>query len=422
MKLAAALAVALLATAACSSGGDKKVSTTQTTSRTTTSATDDSTTTSDGDTTTSAAPSTATTRTRSTVAPTTGATAAPVDKPAIRQVGTLSKPVAFAQRANDGAVYIAQQSGKILRLGINGDGNLQAIGTTLDLSSDISTGNEQGLLGFDFSPDGSKLYASYTNTDGDTRVVEYPFANGTANKAAARTVLAVDQPYSNHNGGQITFGPDNMLYIGLGDGGSAGDPENHAQDLTTLLGKMLRINPAPNGASPYSIPAGNPFAGQSGKRGEIWHYGLRNPWRWSFDRTNGELWIGDVGQDACEEIDHVAAGRNAVNFGWRLREGNHAYNGGAKPSGAEDPVYELSHADGNRAVTGGYVYRGAAVRGLAGTYIFGDFAKGRLLAMDGTGVHDLGLKVGQLASFGEDANGELWVLSLAGGVYRLVPA
>lgn len=371
--------------------------------------------------------STSTTRkgsTSATNAPTTntpGATAAPTDKPAVRQVGTLNQPIAFSQRPNDGAIYIAQKSGTIIRLGLNGGGNLEAIGTSLDISSEISTGNEQGLLGFDFSPDGSKLYASFTNPDGDTRIVEYPFANGAANKSAARTVLAVDQPYANHNGGNILFGPDNMLYIGLGDGGSGGDPENHAQDLNSLLGKMLRINPAQNGTAPYSIPAGNPFAGQSGKRAEIWHYGLRNPWRWSFDRANGDMWIGDVGQDDWEEIDHVGAGRKGVNFGWRLREGNHAYNGGSKPSGAVDPVYETSHADGNSSITGGYVYRGNAIRGFGGTYVFIDVRKGRLLGMNGASVRDLGLPVKQVVSFGEDSSGELWLLSLSGGVYRLVP-
>jgi glucose/arabinose dehydrogenase len=299
---------------------------------------------------------------------------------------------------------------------------LQTIGTALDISDRITTGSEQGLLGIDFSPDGSKLYVDYTNVDGDTRIAEYPFANNAANKGAERIVMAIDQPYANHNGGNIAFGPDNMLYIGMGDGGSAGDPENRAQDLGSLLGKMLRINPAQNGTQPYSIPAGNPFAGQSGRRAEIWHYGLRNPWRWSFDRATGDMWIGDVGQNAWEEIDHVAAGRKGANFGWRLREGNHAYNGGAKPAGAVDPVYELSHDDGNAAVTGGYVYRGGAIRGFGGTYVFADFAKGRLLGMNGASVNDLGLHVGQLDSFGEDSSGELWVLSLAGGVYRLVPA
>ncbi len=420
-----------LAGAACSSADKKSGLQSTNTTRSSTSFEDESTSTTgeaDATTTSGGAQGTAPTR-RGTTNPTTapsapgapGSTATPVDKPALQKMATLSAPIALSTRPNDGAVYIAQKAGKVLRLGLTATG-AQVIGTVLDISDRISTGNEQGLLGIDFSPDGSKLYASYTNVAGDTRIVEYPFANFVANKAAERVVLAVDQPYANHNGGNIAFGPDDMLYIGLGDGGSGGDPENRAQNLNVLLGKMLRINPAPNGSAAYAIPSGNPFAGQSGKRGEIWHYGLRNPWRWSFDRANGELWIGDVGQDQWEEIDHIGVGRNGVNFGWRLREGNHAYNGGSKPSGAVDPVYEMSHNDSNCSVTGGYVYRGSAIRGFAGNYVFADFCKGKLLAMKGASVNDLGLQATQLSSFGEDASGELWVLTLSGVVYRLGPA
>ncbi len=423
MRLAAVLAVLVFAASACSSKDkDDKVSATATTrDRTTTSFDEESTSTSDGGTTTSAAAgATTTTRRNATTNPTSapGVTPAPVDKPALKQVGTLDKPIAFATRPNDGAVYIAQKGGKVLRLGINSAGNLQALSTPLDITSKVSTSSEQGLLGITFSPNGSKLYAYYTATNGNNVLSEFPFANNAA--GAERQLFNITDPYENHNGGNIAFGPDGMLYIGTGDGGSAGDPENRAQDLNSTFGKMLRINPTPSNGQPYTIPGDNPFAGQTGKRGEIWHYGLRNPWRWSFDRANGDLWIGDVGQNAWEEIDHVGAGAKGVNFGWRPREGKHAYNGGAKPAGAVDPVYELSHDDGNAAVTGGYVYRGTGIRGFAGTYVFIDVYKGRLLGMTNGSVRDLGVPAAQIVSFGEDASGELWLLSLKGAVYRLV--
>lgn len=402
---------------------------TDTTRRTTTTDADETSTTGDGGTTTSSGAGGTSTSggsgatTKPTSAPTsggTGPTAAPVDRPVLQRMLTMNRPVALATRPNDPAVYIAEKGGRIRRVNVTG-ASASVAGTVLDIADEVSTGSEQGLLGFDFSPDGSKLYASFTNADGDTRIVEYPFATA-ANEGAARVVLAVDQPYANHNGGQITFGPDNMLYVALGDGGSGGDPENRAQNLNSLLGKILRINPTPSGSSAYSIPAGNPFAGQTNRRAEIWHYGLRNPWRFSFDAANGDQWIADVGQNAWEEVNQVAASRKGANFGWRLREGNHAYNGGAKPAGAVDPIYEMSHDAGNCSITGGYVYRGTAIRGFAGTYVFGDFCRGRVIGLTGNTARDLGLTVESLASFGEDANNELWALSLAGDVFKLVKA
>jgi glucose/arabinose dehydrogenase len=236
--------------------------------------------------------------------------------------------------------------------------------------------------------------------------------------------LFVDQPFSNHNGGALAFGPDGYLYVALGDGGSAGDPMGNAQSLSTLLGKLLRISPRPSGGEPYSIPPDNPFVGWSGARPEIWAYGLRNPWRFSFDAATGDLWIGDVGQNAWEEIDLEPAGSDGgSNFGWDRLEGTHPFEGGSAP-GSVPPVFEYANGAGSCAVTGGYVYRGALIPALAGAYVFADYCRGRLEALvPGKGrameARALGPRVDALASFGEDARGELYVLSLAGTVSRI---
>jgi glucose/arabinose dehydrogenase len=238
--------------------------------------------------------------------------------------------------------------------------------------------------------------------------------------------MTVDQPYSNHNGGNLVFGPDNLLYIGLGDGGSAGDPSGNAQNLNVLLGKMLRINPRPSGNAQYSVPSTNPFVNRAGARPEVWMYGLRNPWRYSFDRATGDMWIGDVGQNAWEEVDYAKAGRGGINWGWDRREATHPFEGTAPP-GAVDPIFETSHTDGYCSVIGGYVYRGSAIPNLRGAYLFSDNCKGDLLALtqrNGKLVSEGPLHVAAAAptSFGEDANGELYVLSLGGPIYRIDPA
>ncbi len=422
MKRIAAALLALSLVAACGSDGDKKVGARKQT--TTTRRSTSTTSTSLGATTTSLGGGTTTTPRAGGTAPGTagGTTTSPgvTDGVKATKIVQLTRPIAMAVRPGEpGAVYIAQKGGNVRRLQLTGSGATLDNYEVMEIANRISTGGEQGLLGITFSPDGNWLYASYTNTDGDTRVVGYPFANGRANEAVERLILAVDQPYANHNGGQLTFGPDGHLYIALGDGGSGGDPQNHGQNLNSLLGKILRISPRTSGSTTYTVPADNPFVGQSGRRGEIWHYGLRNPWRWSFDRANGEQWIGDVGQIAYEEVNHVGAGARGVNFGWKLREGKHAYEGGERPPGAVDPEIEYSHDNGNCSVTGGYVYRGAQIRGFAGTYVFADHCRGRVMAWNGTTARDLSIAIPQPASFGEDANGEVWVLSLAGGVYRL---
>jgi glucose/arabinose dehydrogenase len=253
--------------------------------------------------------------------------------------------------------------------------------------------------------------------------------------ATRRPVLSVDQPQPNHNGGQLAFGPDGDLYVALGDGGGAGDTgTGHAaggngQSLSTLLGKILRIDPRPSGNAAYTIPPDNPFVGRAGARGEIWAYGLRNPWRFSFDRATGDLWIGDVGQNAWEEVDMVPAvgGRDAGrgdNFGWNRLEGTHPYTG-AVPSDTVAPVAELSHTDGACSVIGGYVYRGDAIPGLRGTYVFAYFCAGELLGLvaDADGEYrqvDLGVRAPQVTALGQRDDGELFLLSQDGGLLRLL--
>jgi len=337
------------------------------------------------------------------------------------QIATLESPLAMAIRAADDALYIGQKGGKVIAL----RGGKVDPTPVLDISSQVSTGSEQGLLGLAFSPDGQFLYVNFTNVDGDTTINEYPFADGSVT-GPPRRVLFVRQPYPNHNGGDLVFGPDGDLYIGLGDGGSEGDPQGNGQNLSTLLGKMLRIDPRPSGLASYTVPPDNPFVGKAGVRPEIWAYGLRNPWRYSFDRSTGDLWIGDVGQNAWEEVDYQAAGsKGGENYGWNAREGNDSYQGSA-PAGAVPPVFEYGHGSGECAVTGGYVYRGSAIPALQGAYVFADFCLGDVVAIriqDGRVVQQvsLGLSVPSLSSFAEDQSGELYALSLVGALYRLEP-
>jgi glucose/arabinose dehydrogenase len=336
----------------------------------------------------------------------------------------VDSPTAMAVRTGDDRLYVTEQSGRVVR--VPHDGGAEQ--TVLDLRGGVRAGGEQGLLGIAFSPDGRTMYLDYTDTKGDTHVdaVDIDAAGATGNR---RTLLTVDQPYANHNGGQLVARRDGTLWIALGDGGSGGDPQHHAQDLGSLLGKILRIDPRPDPATgkPYTIPPDNPFVGRRGARPEIWAYGLRNPWRFSFDRDTGDLWIGDVGQGAWEEVDLEPAGSGGGrNYGWNLREGSHPYGGGRKPAGAVDPILEYSHRDGGVAVTGGYVYRGSRIPALRGAYLYADYADGRVKAVRQDGGRlvdraDLGVKAAPLSSFAEDADGELYVLSLAGRLYRLDP-
>jgi glucose/arabinose dehydrogenase len=398
---ATAVVVALLLLAACSGDDDDKSAAATTTARRTT--------------TTTTAPSTT-----ATTAPATPDLAAAKVK--LTQIASdLDSPVAFATRAGDNRFYVVEQGGQVR---IIDDG--RALPKPV-LEVAVSHDNEQGLLGLAFSSDGKKLYVDFTDPNGDTNVDEYTMNGDVADVSSKRRLLFIEDPYPNHNGGQLTFGPDGMLYITLGDGGSAGDPQNRAQDLGSLFGKIMRIDPTPSNGGPYTIPADNPFVGRSGARPEIWMYGLRNPWRFSFDRVTNDVWIADVGQGEWEEVDYSTLAQAAgSNWGWSLREGSHEFKG-APPPGAREPIFELSHDDGNCAITGGYVYRGTKIPALRGAYVVADYCRAELIGLaqqNGVlaGQALLGPRSSAITSFGEGDDGELYVLSRNGFVYRIDPA
>src|SRR5437763_6352162 len=316
----------MVGAAACSHSGRVRTAQRPTTSATSAPTTSSSTTTTAAAPPTTAATTTTTTppTTRTTAKPTTtAATAPPASAIALTSIATLTQPTSLAVRPGDPALYITEKTGKVRRL-VNGQVQPAAVA---DLSGSVSSGAEQGLLGLAWSPDGRFLYVHYTDASGDVHVVELDPASGPSPPTSGRTLFVqAHHTFANHNGGQLAFGPDGELYDALGDGGGGGDPNGNGQNLATLLGKILRIDPRPSGGSPYGIPADNPFVHTAGARGEIWDYGLRNPWRFSFDSATRDLWIADVGQNAFEEVDHTAAGRGGVNFGWNLREGTHPFN------------------------------------------------------------------------------------------------
>ncbi len=301
-----------------------------------------------------------------------------------------------------------------------------------DLGPLVATGGpEQGLLSIAFHPDfarNGRVFASYTDRDGHSVVARYRVRADDPDRldpGSAEMVLRVEQPYANHNGGLILFGPDGYLYVGLGDGGWAGDPHGHGQNRNTLLGALLRLDV--DGERGYAIPADNPFA-RGGGRPEIWAFGLRNPWRFSFDRETGDLYIGDVGQDAREEIDFQPAGdRGGRNYGWSVWEGTRRFRPDREPvSEVTFPVAEYDNLEDGCAVTGGYVYRGQAVPALRGVYVFGDFCSGTIWGLrrggDGRWRKAELLRTDlRIASFGEDEAGELYVVDYRGAVYRFVP-
>ncbi len=346
------------------------------------------------------------------------------------KVGSLHAPVYLtAPKGDKRRLYVVEQDGTI-RV-IRGGKRLAA--PFLDIRLLVTAGGEQGLLSMAFAPDYAKtkrFYVNYSDKAGDQRVVEYRAATpDRANRASARTVLKYPGLEPNHNGGLIVFGPDRLLYIGTGDGGGANDQHGsrgNAQDLGSLLGKLLRINPSRSGSRPYSVPAGNPFAARAGARPEIYSYGLRNPWRFSFDRSTGDLVIADVGQNAVEEIDFATKGQaGGANYGWRPLEGTRR-NFDEPAPGAVAPVLQLSHNSGNCSVTGGYVVRDRAVPPLNGRYIYADLCRGELRSVKlsaGSASGDAAVpgvdKIDQPSSFGEDGSGRVYVVSLGGPVYRL---
>jgi glucose/arabinose dehydrogenase len=338
----------------------------------------------------------------------------------LTEVARLGSPVA-GDVGPDGTVYLADRAGTVHPLTAEGAG-----APLVDIRAETTTDSERGLLGIAFAADGSELYLSFTDLSGDTRIDALAVEGGTIDPQARRTVFTHPQPFGNHNGGDIQVGPDGMLYIGLGDGGGAGDPLEAGQDLTTALGTLLRIDPL--GGDPYAVPTDNPFVDDPDAVDEIWAYGLRNPWRFSFDRTSGDLWIADVGQNAREEVNWMPAGQGAgANYGWNLMEGTLEFAGSA-PDDHVPPVYEYATGGPEGcAITGGFVYRGEAIPELRGAYLYSDYCVGAVRAlamMDGEVVEQAGLGVdgGRVVSFAEDADGELYVLDLGGTVWRLDPA
>ncbi len=348
--------------------------------------------------------------------------------------GGLAQPV-FVGNAGDGTgrLFVLERAGRI-RI-ISSAGALQAA-PFLDIASLVGdSSSEQGLLGLAFHPGYSgngRFFVAYTDNAGSVVLARYLVSSdpSVADPSSAQVLLTVAKPFSNHNGGMLAFGPDGYLYLGIGDGGGGGDPNNYAQDRTTLLGKILRLDV--DSASPYAIPAGNPFVGDSDPavRGEIWAFGLRNPWRFSFDRSRGDLYIGDVGQGSREEVDFQPAGSSGgQNYGWRAMEGSLCYNPatGCATSGKVTPIAEYdTHSAGSCAVTGGYVYRGTSSAAMRGVYLFGDYCSGRIwgVAQQTPGAFASTLLVDTgytISSFGEDQSGELYLTDYAAGaVVRIV--
>jgi len=304
----------------------------------------------------------------------------------------------------------------------------------LNIGAKVSCCGERGLLGLAFAPgyaSSGRFYLDYTNTAGDTVIAQYRVSANPdmADPASESILLIIPQPFSNHNGGQLRFGPDGYLYIGMGDGGSSGDPFNNAQSLSSLLGKILRVD-VESQPGQLRIPPTNPFVNRPGARGEIWAFGLRNPWRFSFDRANNDLYIADVGQDSFEEVDFQPAGSPAgVNYGWNVMEGLHCYNAtSCNMQGLTLPVLEYSHANGACSITGGFVYRGRGSPGMQGTYIYGDYCNGMIWGLERQGtpwVNRLMLASGFfVTTFGEDEAGEIYVgdASHGGRIFHLIGA
>jgi glucose/arabinose dehydrogenase len=350
----------------------------------------------------------------------------------LRPVATgLEAPLAITHAGDgSGRLFVVEQGGGIR---IVQDGSLRSR-PFLDLSDLTEASGEQGLLGLAFHPDyeaNGRLFVNYTDNDGDTVVAEYRTDEddpGSADPESARPLLRIDQPFANHNGGNLVFGSDGYLYIGMGDGGSAGDPQGNGQALDTLLGKLLRIDvDSPAGGRPYGIPADNPFVGRAEARPEIWAYGLRNPWRFSFDEETGRLWIADVGQSLLEEVNRVPADRPGLDYGWNVLEGTQCFaSEGCDKTGRVRPVTQYSH-DFGCSITGGHVYRGSRFPELQGGYLFSDFCSGTIWAVDATGPApqrptELLQTESSVSSFGVDENQELYLTDLASGTVYQVTA
>ena len=343
-------------------------------------------------------------------------------------VSGLEAPLFVTAPARDPRLFVLEQGGRI-RIVENGRLRPEPF---LDLRARASSGGERGLLGLAFHPkyaSNGTFFVNFTDENGDTRIERFRVSAADSNRAdpaSATLVIRIEQPYANHNGGMIAFAPDGRLWIGMGDGGSGGDPQGHGQDRRSLLGKMLRLDV--DARTPYAIPPDNPWADGRAGRPEIWATGLRNPWRWSFDRGSRNVYVADVGQNRWEEVNVADAGRPGLNYGWNVREGAHAY--GLPRVTTErmlEPALDYPHREGC-SVTGGYCYRGRALAGLQGTYFFSDYCNGwlRSFRWDGTRATErrewnVG-RLGNVTSFGEDAAGELYLTTSDGRLLRLDPA
>jgi hypothetical protein len=346
-------------------------------------------------------------------------------------VDTFVSPVFLTSPPGDTArLFVVEQAGRIV---------IVKSGTTLaraffDIRGKINAGGEEGLLSVAFDPQyaaNGRFFVYFTGKSGDLRIVRYNVSSDpdSAIESSADTVIKIAHPgQSNHNGGQLQFGPDDMLWAATGDGGGGGDPNNNGQNKHALLGKLLRLDVS--GASGYTIPANNPGVSDTSFAPEIWSYGLRNPWRFSFDRQTGDLYIGDVGQGAWEEVDVALVatqrGRGA-NYGWRIMEGTHCYNPNPCTSTGVLPFVEYPHSGGACSISGGYVYRGTALPGLVGHYFYADYCNGNVssFAYPSATVTDRSpeLRPGTgVSAFGQDARGELYILQLGGPVYRIEPS
>ena len=347
----------------------------------------------------------------------------------LERVGEFRSPVYLTSPPGDTRLFIVEQQGRI-QVVKNGSRLSRPF---LDISEYVKAGGEQGLLSMAFHPDyrsNGEFFVNYTDKNGDTRVDRFKVSSDAdvADESSRKLVIQIDQPYANHNGGHVLFGPDNMLYIGMGDGGAGGDPHRNGQNRNALLGKMLRINVSR--VEPYSIPEGNPYRAQGSGRPEIWSTGMRNPWRFAFDRATNLLYIADVGQNEIEEINVEPANAAGLNYGWNIMEGDRCYRGDScDRAGLTMPKVTYNHSGGAFSVTGGFVYRGRRIPSLAGHYFYSDYCAGFLKSfrMQNGRVVDRrdwipSSSIGHVVSFGEDAAGELYIVSESGTVFRIAGA
>lgn len=346
----------------------------------------------------------------------------------------LEFPTALSDRAGGDDLWITERPGRVRQIQrrVDLDGEEQSLRlmntVVLDITDRVADNGERGLLGLAFSSNGRYLYVSYSDLEGRSVLAEYEMGTIAALPATERILMVVDQPNSNHNGGQVSFGPDGFLYWALGDGGGSGDPQENGQNRNTFLGSILRIDPAePSGDLPYGVPADNPFNGSPDGQDEIWLWGVRNPWKFSFDMETEDLWVADVGQNELEEINLLRGGQQpagqGANLGWNTVEGDRLFDGEEAPADHSPPIFTYDHSNGRCSVTGGYVYRGDLNRPLRGVYLFADYCTGEVFGLEATADGRLTVAnmlfdrpTSQVVSFGQDAIGELYLLEADGRV------